>query len=140
MKLIDVWNPLTFLRHCFCWQTVEPTGKRFILAIDASTTMTHGGVNGSPQVTPLETAAAMAMVTLRTEQKQNCRMVTFSQTVHELSLTREMSVKDIHDNMLEKVYMPCIFFTVEPTATVNLKGQPSLINGHHDFFYYRYYF
>lgn len=83
------------------FQIVEPTGKRFILAIDASTSMTHGGVNGSPQVTPLETAAAMAMVTLHKEQ--TCRMVTFSQTVYELSLTPEMSVKEIHDDMVKKM-------------------------------------
>ena len=64
--------------------------------------MTHGGVNGAPQVTPLETAAAMAMATQRTEQ--NCHVVAFSQDVHKLVLTAEMTVKEIHDNMVKMVW------------------------------------
>ena len=70
--------------------------------------MTHGGVNGAPQVTPLETAVAMTMLTLRTER--DCHVVVFSQTVQSLALTAEMSVKQIHDNMVKKVHIDYYYF------------------------------
>jgi 60 kDa SS-A/Ro ribonucleoprotein len=48
--------------------TVQPTGKRFVLGIDVSGSMTWGTVAGVPNLTPNIAAAAMAMVTFRTER------------------------------------------------------------------------
>jgi len=46
--------------------SVEPTGKRYYIALDISGSMGSGHVAGTP-LTPREAAAAMAMVTMRTE-------------------------------------------------------------------------
>ena len=94
-----------------------------MLAIDASTSMTHGGVNGAPQVTPLETAVAMTMLTLRTER--DCHAVVFSQTVQSLALTAEMSVKQIHDNMVKKVETDDLFCV----DGINYSRDPTILTG-----------
>ena len=46
---------------------MEPTGKRLVLALDVSGSMTGGRVAGS-SLTPREAAAAMALVTAATEE------------------------------------------------------------------------
>jgi 60 kDa SS-A/Ro ribonucleoprotein len=48
------------------FRAVEPTGKRWLLALDVSGSMGCGQVAGSP-LTPREAAAAMALVTAATE-------------------------------------------------------------------------
>jgi 60 kDa SS-A/Ro ribonucleoprotein len=47
---------------------VEPTGKRFMLALDVSGSMSQGNVAGTP-LTPREASAAMALVTAKTEER-----------------------------------------------------------------------
>lgn len=47
---------------------VVPTGKRLVLALDVSGSMDSGAVAGVPGLTPRVAAAALAMVTARTEQ------------------------------------------------------------------------
>jgi 60 kDa SS-A/Ro ribonucleoprotein len=49
------------------FEAVEPTGKRYLLGVDVSGSMTMGSVAGSPLM-PCEAAAAMAMVTKSCEQ------------------------------------------------------------------------
>jgi 60 kDa SS-A/Ro ribonucleoprotein len=46
---------------------VEPTGQRFLLALDVSGSMTWGAVGGVPGLTPRDASAAMALVTAATE-------------------------------------------------------------------------
>jgi 60 kDa SS-A/Ro ribonucleoprotein len=46
---------------------VEPTGKRLLLALDVSGSMTGGWVAGSPGLTPRDASAALALVTAATE-------------------------------------------------------------------------
>lgn len=48
------------------FEAVEPTGKRFLLALDVSGSMGAGSVGGS-FLTPREASAAMALVTIKTE-------------------------------------------------------------------------
>ena len=48
------------------FRSVEPTGKRMLLALDVSGSMASGGVAGS-SLTPREASAAMALVTAATE-------------------------------------------------------------------------
>lgn len=54
---------------------VEPTGKRYMLALDISGSMGSGHVAGT-SLTPREASAAMAMVTARTEKR--CEVVGFT--------------------------------------------------------------
>jgi 60 kDa SS-A/Ro ribonucleoprotein len=46
---------------------VEPVGKRFLLALDVSGSMTYGHVAGVPGLSPRDASAALALVTLATE-------------------------------------------------------------------------
>jgi 60 kDa SS-A/Ro ribonucleoprotein len=48
---------------------VEPTGKRLLLALDVSGSMTHGMVAGVPGLTPRDASAALALVTAATESR-----------------------------------------------------------------------
>jgi 60 kDa SS-A/Ro ribonucleoprotein len=48
--------------------TVEPSGKRMLLALDVSGSMSTGTVAGVPGLTPRVASAAMALVTAATEQ------------------------------------------------------------------------
>lgn len=50
------------------FEFVEPTNKRYVLALDVSGSMTTGFVAGSG-LTPREASAAMALVTAKTEQR-----------------------------------------------------------------------
>lgn len=46
--------------------SVEPTGKRYLLALDVSGSMSSGSVAGTP-LTPRDASAAMSMVTVQTD-------------------------------------------------------------------------
>ena len=48
---------------------VEPTGKRLLLALDVSGSMTGGQVAGVPGLTPRDASAALALVTAATEAR-----------------------------------------------------------------------
>jgi 60 kDa SS-A/Ro ribonucleoprotein len=62
------------------FQNIEPTGKSTLLAIDVSGSMDTGLVAGIPGLTPRIGAAAMAMVTARTEP--NWHTVGFASSGH----------------------------------------------------------
>ncbi len=47
---------------------IESTGKRIMIALDLSASMTWDDINGIPGLRPREASAAMAMVTARTEK------------------------------------------------------------------------
>ncbi|MFN8528471.1 MAG: TROVE domain-containing protein [Anaerolineae bacterium] len=49
------------------FDNVEPTGKRFLIALDVSGSMGVGEIAGVPGLTPREASAALALVTARTE-------------------------------------------------------------------------
>jgi 60 kDa SS-A/Ro ribonucleoprotein len=53
------------------FQAVEPTGKRFLLALDVSGSMTMGQVAGVAGLSPHLAATAMAMVTARREPQHH---------------------------------------------------------------------
>jgi 60 kDa SS-A/Ro ribonucleoprotein len=61
------------------FQNVEPTGKRWLLALDVSGSMSMGTVAGVPGLTPRVASAAMALITAATEQHH-----TFLGFAHEL--------------------------------------------------------
>jgi 60 kDa SS-A/Ro ribonucleoprotein len=51
------------------FENVEPTGKRLLLALDVSSSMTSRQVAGVPGLTPRDASAALALVTAATEQR-----------------------------------------------------------------------
>ncbi|XP_071947440.1 RNA-binding protein RO60-like [Antedon mediterranea] len=58
------------------FKAVEPTKKRYMLSIDVSDSMSFSGINGSANMTAIEAAAAMMMVTMKTEL--NYEVMAFS--------------------------------------------------------------
>lgn len=63
-RVVDALDEAFYLS----FHTVEPTGKRFYLALDVSGSMDWGDIAGIPGLTPRVGSAAMAMVTARTEK------------------------------------------------------------------------
>ena len=66
-KVIDALNEAFYL----AFKNVEPTGKRRLIGLDVSGSMSGGMVAGTP-LTPRAAAAALAMVTARTEETWYC--------------------------------------------------------------------
>ncbi len=66
---------------------VEPTGKRTYLALDASDSMGWGDIAGIPGLTPAKAAAAMAMVTARSEAKGSFHVAAFSDHMIPVAIT-----------------------------------------------------
>lgn len=72
------------------FQNVEPTGKRICLALDISGSMS--GMWGSQSVlSPREIVAALALVTLNTEQ--DAKVIGFSNEIMELKLKPNMTLE-----------------------------------------------
>nr|XP_034312764.1 60 kDa SS-A/Ro ribonucleoprotein [Crassostrea gigas] len=98
------------LRDAFhlSFKNVEATGKRFQLAICMSGTE-NPHVNGTPIITATEAAAAMALVTCRSEK--NCDIVAFSgiqSTEHPNITNCSISPEDDLDAVLDKCSkLPC---------------------------------
>lgn len=67
------WSPVPLIVDALdeafymAFKNVEPTGKRWVLALDVSGSMDSGNVSGIPGLTPRMASAALAMVTARTE-------------------------------------------------------------------------
>ena len=68
------------------FKSVEPTGKRLLLALDVSGSMAGGGVAGS-SLTPREASAAMALMTAATEASTH--IVGFSASGRGAAYTRD---------------------------------------------------
>jgi 60 kDa SS-A/Ro ribonucleoprotein len=68
------------------------TGKRFYIALDISGSMSWGNVAGTP-LTPREAAAAMAMVTMRTEDEYY--ISGFCTQIMKLAISPSMSLTDV---------------------------------------------
>ena len=77
------------------FENVKPTGKRFLLGMDVSGSMSCGSVHGAPCLTPRIAAAAMAMVTMRTEEV--CHTVAFTGHIVELKINARMSINKVID-------------------------------------------
>ena len=73
------------------FHNVAPTGKRFILGIDVSGSMSTA-MDNSP-ITVAEAAAAMAMITVRTEPQ--CYTLGFHQGLVDLRITAKDSLNDV---------------------------------------------
>ena len=74
------------------FSTVEPTGKRLYLGVDVSASMMWHTIAGVPGLTPRNGAAALALVTARTEPNYHIR--GFCHQMVDLGLTARDSFKD----------------------------------------------
>lgn len=74
---------------------VEPTGKRLVLALDVSGSMSYGTIAGVPGLTPRVGAAALALITAATEQ--HYRVVAFSHEMMPLKIVPQQQL----DNVLQ---------------------------------------
>jgi 60 kDa SS-A/Ro ribonucleoprotein len=75
------------------FRNIEPTGKRWLLALDVSGSMAGGTIAGVPGLSPRVASAAMAMVTAATES--DYRMVAFCDSLRTLSLTPAQRLDDV---------------------------------------------
>lgn len=91
------------------FQFVEPTGKRFLLALDVSGSM-DCGVLGSTAITAREASAAMAMVTARKEA--NYHIVGFSDELVPIDITAKMSLGDVVNTIDQVRRLPPPFCVV----------------------------
>jgi len=85
--VIDALNAAFY----FAFKAVEPTGKRLLLALDVSGSMSMGRVAGS-SLTPREASAAMALMTAATEA--NTHIVGFAGELVPLKLSASMRLDD----------------------------------------------
>jgi len=94
-----VWTPVPAIVDALdaafymAFDSVEPTGKRWLLALDVSGSMGSGVVAGVPGLTPRVASAAMAMVTAATEETY--QMVAFQETLLPLAITPRQRLDDV---------------------------------------------
>ncbi len=92
------WSPVReivdALDECFylAFGNVKPTGKRMMLALDVSGSMTWESVAGMP-ITPCEASAAMALVTARVEP--NYWLTAFSGRMVDINISPRQRLDDV---------------------------------------------
>lgn len=75
------------------FQTIEPSNKRYLLAIDASESMQYGGILGCSHVSPLVASAAMALILARKEQSP--KIIALSNSIQDLSVSSSSLLADV---------------------------------------------
>lgn len=88
-RIVDALDEAFYL----AFDNVVPTGKRTLLALDVSGSMTLSRIAGMPGLTPRVGSAAMAMVTARTES--NWGVVAFSREMVPVSISPRQRLDDI---------------------------------------------
>lgn len=89
------WTPLPQIVEALdsafytAFETIEPTGKRIMLCLDVSGSMTGGDIAGMP-IKPYEGTAALAMVTARTEK--NYHIMGFTSKLIDLGIHAKMDL------------------------------------------------
>jgi 60 kDa SS-A/Ro ribonucleoprotein len=74
------------------FENVEPTGKRLLLALDVSGSMTWGNVADVPGLTPRDASAALTLVTAATETRYE--VVGFCDRLKPLSISPRQRLDD----------------------------------------------
>ncbi|KAK3606060.1 hypothetical protein CHS0354_006404 [Potamilus streckersoni] len=98
LKWIPNENVMTGLDSAFylSFKAVEPTGKRYMLAVDVSGSMSVPCM-GTESITCRDAASAMMMVTLRTEE--HCKVFAFSHDLRPVSISKEDRLDKIIDKL-----------------------------------------
>jgi hypothetical protein len=75
---------------------ITPTGKRFMIGLDVSGSMSMSMCAGAKNITPREGSVAMAMMTLHAEGAQNVHIYGFSHIFHNFNgkIRPEMTIQD----------------------------------------------
>lgn len=95
----NTWTPVAQIKDGLAtafhaaFKNIESTGKRYMLGLDVSGSMSWGEVSGVPGLTPAMASAAMAMVTARTEQ--NYIVQAFADQLKNLPITAGMSLTEV---------------------------------------------
>ena len=101
---------LSFLKSkCFLLKFAEPTGKRFLLAVDVSGSM-QCAVMGSRVVTACMASTAMAMVTGRWDSMYVCGMCVLCKTVVLVSCIRDGG--QVRQSVSKPLASFLIYFTI----------------------------
>lgn len=87
-KIVDALDDAFYL----ALDNVEPTGKRLLLAVDESGSMTKHVANPNTPLSAYEAAVAMAFVFARTEP--NYELVGFDTSVHEATISPRQRLSD----------------------------------------------
>jgi len=74
------------------FENVEPTGKRILLALDISSSMTWGNIGGT-NITPAEGSSAMALVTANVESRYE--IVGFSTQLKRLNISPKQRLDQV---------------------------------------------
>lgn len=99
----NTWNPVSqivdALNGAFylAFKTIEPTGKRWLLALDVSGSMGGGAIAGIPGLTPRDASAAMSLVTAATEKQYH--IMGFSSRFIPLSISPRQRLDDAIRNI-----------------------------------------
>ena len=88
-QIVDVLNDAFYLS----FDTIEPTEKRWLLALDVSGSMSKENISGVPSLTPRVASSAMAMATARVEA--NYHIMAFSKGFIPLSISPKQRLDDI---------------------------------------------
>lgn len=100
----NTWTPVSqvvdALDEAFylSFKNVVPTGKRWMLALDVSSSMTGGTVAGIPGLTPRVASAAMALVVANTEP--NHMFTAFTNRLSPIDISPGMRLDDV----VSKIY------------------------------------
>lgn len=92
-KIVDALDSAFYL----AFDAVEPTGKRFMLAMDVSASMTWSTIAGMPGITPRTGAAALAMVTNAVEM--NCMSMAFANKFMPVNLSSKERLDSLCDRI-----------------------------------------
>ncbi|MEV0231608.1 TROVE domain-containing protein [Nonomuraea sp. NPDC050786] len=99
----QTWHPVPAILDALeetyelAFGTVEPSGKRLLVAVDSSGSMSWGGgvrVGGSPIGTPYEVGNAMAVMLARIE-KGNVHVIDVDTAVHASRVTPRTNLREI---------------------------------------------
>lgn len=88
-KIIDALDTAFEL----AFKHIEPANKRLMLALDVSGSMSGGMIAGVPGLTPREGAAAMALVTARSEPDYS--IISFQDKIVPLNISAKMRLDDV---------------------------------------------
>ena len=93
------WSPVSAITDALndafyaAFKSIEPTGKRHLLALDVSGSMSSGAVAGVSTLTPRAASSAMAMATARSEKAY--QVMAFSDRFMPLDISASQRLDDV---------------------------------------------
>lgn len=97
-----MWAPNSYITTALsttfrqAFGNITPTGKRFMIGLDVSGSMSMSMCAGAKNITPREGSVAMAMMTLHAEGTENVHIYGFSNTFYNFNgkIRPEMTIQD----------------------------------------------